>query len=149
MYRGKFISPPFFFPTLRGFDNPRRCQCLRPRGVFALSTFSFLRIIQERCSDKKRFAGLDLYLASPPPPPLGAATPNDFLSLFRFLVYWAISRPPPGEKHPRTGSETPCGPKIHAKGDSEYDKMQKNSEKVAFSHMKKSTLRDSLRIRMT
>ena len=63
---------------------------------------------------------------------VGAATPNDFLSLFRFLVYWAISRPPPVGKHPRTGSETPCGPKIRDKGDSEYDKMQKNSEKVAF-----------------
>ena len=33
---------------------------------------------------------------------------------------------------PRNGSETPCDPKIHAKGDSEYEKMQKNSEKVAF-----------------
>ena len=71
-------------------------------------------------------------IRGPLPPPLGGGKTPIFLRHFDFFGLPRKVRTNHPSYPPRNGSETPCDPKIHAKGDSEYEKMQKNSEKVAF-----------------
>ena len=83
--------------------------------------------------EKNLYRGDLLFRGDPlfDPPPRWGQNPY-FFEAFDFFGLPRNVRTNHPSYPPRNGSETPCDPKIHAKGDSEYEKMQKNSEKVAF-----------------
>ena len=67
---------------------------------------------------------------------LGGPTPNRLVYKISYkkliIKLLVISKATAGEKHPQSGSQGACGPKIDPEATPEYKKMEKNSEKTAF-----------------